>query len=307
MYGIKNKILFLTLSPLIIVLLIISLLTVYNKSSTEKQLLINGINSYRGLLESGNLSFDSLQDKTKLESLLNEKVEFAEILRDNYSIIYTSENSTIPLITDQEKNIASDAFKGIETTKNIKRNNHLILETITPLIVDNRVIAILHLGVSYEKSNARIIQYAIYFLSLAIIAIVFCYLFVSILLKNIILKNIYSLKNVVLEMQQNNFDIPITVKTEDEIGDFAKAFETMRFEVNKNRQKLEETNKELENSRKQLEENNKELENQVRQRTLELQTKLEEMEKMNSFMVNRELAMVKLKEENAKLKEQLKI
>lgn len=202
MYGIKNKILFLTLSPLIIVLLIISILAIYNKSSAEKQLLINGMNSYRGLLESGDLSFDSLQDKTKLESLLNEKVEFAEILRNDYSILYTSENSATPLITDQEKNIAEEAFKGIETTRNIIRNNHSILETITPLIVENRVVAILHLGVSYEKSNARIIQYAIYFLSLAIIAIVFCYLFVSILLKNIILKNIYSLKNVVLAYYQ---------------------------------------------------------------------------------------------------------
>lgn len=290
MHGLKNKILFLTLTPLIIALIIISGLSIYNKNNTEKQLLINGVNSYRSLLESGDLSFDSLQDKSKLETFLNEKVEFAEILRNDFSVIYTSENSAAPMITNQDKNIVIDAFNGIETTRNIQKNNKSILETISPLIVNNQVVAVLHQGISYEKSNARIIQYAIYSLIWAIIAIILCYFSISILLNNIILKNIYNLKRVVLEMQQNNLNVPINVDTDDEIGDFAKAFDLMRSEVSKNRKKLEEYNQELTS--------------QVNQRTLELKTKLEELEKMNKLMVNRELAMIELKKENEKLKAQ---
>lgn len=291
MYGLKKKILFLTLLPLIVTLVIISTLSIYNKNNTEKQLLINGVDAYRNLLESGNLNFDSLKDKSKLELFLNEKVDFAEILGTNYSVIYTSENSAAPLITDQEKKIVDEAFQGIETIENVKKNNKSTLQIFTPLIVNGQAIAVLHQGISYKESNTRILQYTIFFLSLIIISIIFCYFFISILLKTIVLKNIYHLQNIVIEMQKNNFDIPITIESNDEIGDFAKTFEIMRSEVNKNRKKLEEYNKELGE--------------QVRQRTLELKTKLEELEKLNKFMVNREVAMVELKKENQGLREKI--
>src|SRR5437016_4306833 len=122
MHGLRNKILLVTLLPLLLILLGISGLTINNKTDTERQLLLQRLSSYRTLLESGDLAFDSSQDKTKLEAIINEKVEFAEILGKDSSVIYTTENNSQPLVTDMEKSDISDALQGIETTKTIQIN-----------------------------------------------------------------------------------------------------------------------------------------------------------------------------------------
>src|SRR3972149_7631789 len=159
-HGLKYKILFLTLLPVFFVLLFIGGLTIYNKYQTERQLLSERLTAYRTLLESGDLAFDSSQDKAKLESLLNEKVEFAEILDPDYTVLYTTENSAAPLITDEVKKKEMDeAFQGIEITKNIQRNGRSAFIIISPLIVNNKVVAVLHQGLSNERSSQRVKEY----------------------------------------------------------------------------------------------------------------------------------------------------
>jgi len=49
-----------------------------------------------------------------------------------------------------------------------------------------------------------------------------------------------------------------------------------------------------------------ELENQIKNRTQEIQSKIDELEKTNKLMVNREVKMIELKNENVKLKKMLK-
>ncbi|MFA5933467.1 MAG: PAS domain-containing protein [Microgenomates group bacterium] len=58
--------------------------------------------------------------------------------------------------------------------------------------------------------------------------------------------------------------------------------------------------KELENKLKQYTQN---LEEKVTERTKEIHSQMKDTEKMNSFMVNREVKMAELKQENKKLKE----
>lgn len=288
MVGIRRKILFLTLVPLALALLTISALSINNKSDTEKQLLLHSIDSYRGLLESGDLSFDSLEDKSKLEFFLNEKVIAAEILRSDYSVIYSSENTSVSSVIEEDKDLIDQAFRGVETTFNAIENNISVLEVISPLIINNQVVAVLHEEISYEKSDQRIFQYAILSLSSALLAILFCYIAISILLKNILLNNIYSLKNIVLEIQKGNLNIPNTIETNDEIGDFAKSVDSMRIDIK--------------NSRDKLEQYNKELEDQVKHRTLELNKKVDELEELNKYMINRELTMIDLKKQISKFR-----
>jgi flagellar hook-associated protein FlgK len=59
----------------------------------------------------------------------------------------------------------------------------------------------------------------------------------------------------------------------------------------------------LEKSRKALEEYSKTLEQKVEQRTGELNSKLEELERMNKLMIGRELKMVEMKKEIEALKQ----
>ena len=291
MRSIKSKILLLTLVPIGLVLIGIGGLTVYSKYHTEKQLLVDRLDSYRALLESGDISFDSSQDKNKLEALLSEKVEFAEILREDYSVVYSTENSASALLEEGDKADVDDAFRGIETTRTITRNGKSAFMITTPLIVNGRIVAVLHQALSNELSNQRVVQYVVYVFLLTMAGIVICYLLISILLNNVVLKHIYTLQNATIEMQKGNLTTKISVHTDDEIGNFAKSFEAMRSEVHDARLKLEEYNRQLEG--------------QVRERTVELEVKLDELSRMNRLMTGRELKMIELKKMIRELEERI--
>lgn len=284
----KYKTLFLTIVPLALVLCLIGGLALNNKISTERELLSERIDSYRVLLESGDLTFETSADKDKLEYLLNEKVVFSEILDKNYNVIYSSENSATPLITENEKLEIKEAFEGIETSKYVKaktgRETAFVISS--PLIVNNRVVAVLHMGLSNEISNQRIKNYLGYISMFIIGGLLICSLLISLLLSKAVLKNIYSLKKATIEIQNGNLSAKINVRTNDEIGDLAKSFKAMTTK--------------LKVSRDQIEEYNKTLEKKIAQRTSSLRKKELEITKMNCML---EESNQILEESNTKLKE----
>ena len=85
--------------------------------------------------------------------------------------------------------------------------------------------------------------------------------------------------------------IEVEVKTGDEIEALANSFNRMT--------------KDLKNSRWKLEEWGRTLEQKIREKTSELQEKVEELEKFNKVAVDRELKMIALKEEIESLKKKL--
>ena len=281
MRGLRSKILFVTLLPLFFILLLISGLTINNKIDTERQLLLQRLSSYRTLLESGDLAFDSSQDKTKLEAILDEKVEFTEILHSDYSVLYTTENSASALVDAQDKKDIDDAFNGIETTKNIQYNGKSAFVSITPLVVNNQVVAVLHQALSNDLVSQRISQYALFVFSLALAGMAICYILISILLNEVILKNLYKLKRAAQAIQKGDLNTQISITSNDEIGEFAENFDAMRSQINTAQVKLEHYNKQLEEL--------------VAERTTQLESKLDELERMNKLMVGREIKMTELK------------
>ena len=60
--------------PFLVVMVVISIITIRNKISGENELIITRLNSYAALLESGSLSFESITQKDKLESIFEESV-----------------------------------------------------------------------------------------------------------------------------------------------------------------------------------------------------------------------------------------
>lgn len=95
------------------------------------------------------------------------------------------------------------------------------------------------------------------------------------------LKPIKSLLEGVREISKGNLDYAVNVRSGDELGDLASAFNQMTVDLKKNKQALEGYSKKLEQ--------------QVAERTATLSQKMGEFERMNKLMVDRELKMVELK------------
>lgn len=227
MHGLKAKTLILTLVPIFLVLGFISGAAIYNKYQTESQLVLDRFASYRKLLESGDLSFETVQDKSKLMSIIGENVVLAEILRSDYSVIYSSENSAVPIILPEEKNVVDSAFNGFETVGARRVNNKPIFSIFTPLVVDGRVVAVLHQQLSNIESATRVWQYGFFILFLMLVGMVVCFLLIYILLGRVVISNITKLKEAILEIQKGRLDRLIEINTKDEIGELAVSFNEM--------------------------------------------------------------------------------
>lgn len=141
-----------------------------------------------------------------------------------------------------------------------------------------------------------------------LISIFFIYLIIRFFLNNLLI-----ISKTALEVAKNNFNIRVKVKSKDEIGDLAKVFNQMldsiqnyQNELKKSENALKEINFSLESKilerTVELEKLKVSLEKTVEERTAELQNKIDELEKFKQLTVGRELKMVELKEEIAKLK-----
>ncbi len=89
------------------------------------------------------------------------------------------------------------------------------------------------------------------------------------------------LQEAVQGVNDENLDIQVSVDSNDEISELARAFEGMA---------------------KKLKASYVGLEDKVKEKTLALETKLEELEKMNELMVDRELKMIELKKSLEEIK-----
>jgi len=103
------------------------------------------------------------------------------------------------------------------------------------------------------------------------------------------------------------------IKSRDEIGQLAKIFNEMLSSIQQSQKELKETDEELRSVNERLEERVTErtselealkadLENMVREQTEELKSKLDELERFKKLTVGRELQMLELKKEIARLK-----
>ncbi|MBU2265027.1 HAMP domain-containing protein, partial [Patescibacteria group bacterium] len=112
--------------------------------------------------------------------------------------------------------------------------------------------------------------------------------FLSYLLSRGITKSITRLRDAAKKISEGKLDTKIEIKSEDEIGQLATAFNEMATELKESysglEQKVFERTKELEVAKKTLEE------------------KLNDLEKMNELMIGRELKMIELKKAIEELK-----
>lgn len=101
-----------------------------------------------------------------------------------------------------------------------------------------------------------------------------------------IIKPLTKLTEVAREFGNGNMDKRLTVSAQDELGVVVAAFNSMADNI---------------------QQSNMDLENQVQARTTQMKKQLEELERMNTLMIDRELKMIELKKQNRELQNSLEM
>jgi len=312
--SLRTKIFVFTMMPFVLVIIIISILSIQNRIKNERELTSNRIESYVTLLESGDLSFNSIKQKEKIEKLFNEKVLSAELIKRDRSIAFTTGGPEYEINKEQ----IDKAFQGYIIT--FTRQNEIPVQiSLHPIIVKNTVVGILHLELSFEKSNDRIRQYTLFVLFLNILGIILSFLLIYFLSKKIILNRLKSLTDMCFEIRRGNLNHQMSVKSHDELGRLALTFnDTTKELAERNKQLKEEKQKVLDNIRElekqvamrkqadeELKKHHEHLEELVEERTKKLKEKNSELEKFNKLFVDREFRIKKLRDKIKELEKKL--
>jgi len=284
--SLRTKIFIFTMMPFVLVIIIISILSIQNRIKNERELTSNRIESYVTLLESGDLSFNSIKQKEKIEKLLNEKVLSAELIKRDRSIAFTTGGNEYEINKEQ----IDKAFQGYIIT--FTRQNEIPVQiSLYPIIVKNTVVGILHLELSFEKSNDRIKQYTLFVLFLNIFGIILSFLLIYFLSKKIILNRLKSLTDMCSEIRRGNLNHRLSVTSHDELGRLALTFnDTTKKLAERNQQLKEEKQKVLDNIR-ELVKYHENLEELVKERTGKLEESRTELDVLNKQLqaANKEL------------------
>jgi methyl-accepting chemotaxis protein len=171
----------------------------------------------------------------------------------------------------------------VETANGIKGTS--VVTTHTHLEnPDWAIVVELPVQEAYQSVTQGIIVSASIMLLSLVLAVV-----AGIYLSRRITKPIIGLRDAAIKIGQGMLDTQIEVKSKDEIGELASAFKQMIEDLKKSRAKLEQYSKDLER--------------QVAERTKDLQTKMDELERFNKLAVGRELRMIELKKRIKELEE----
>lgn len=142
-----------------------------------------------------------------------------------------------------------------------------------------------------KESFAQIYRLRNFIFSLGFIMVIVIIIIVLIIARRIS-QPILKLAEASNKIASGNLDVSVEIKTGDEIEILARSFNHMV--------------KDLKRSRKELEEWGMSLDIKVKEKTEELQEKVEELEKYNKLSIGRELKMIDLKREIEDLKKKLK-
>lgn len=154
-HGLRNKVFWLIVLPVFSIMVFISVLTVLNKIAVERELLQDRVKTYARLLEGGDLSLESVEDSTRLESFLTETVRYAGLFnREQLAVYETGKKRGAQYAPVVDPRRVDQAFEGYDITSIETRGDAgSILGTYYPIIVDGTVVSVLHVEASFERST----------------------------------------------------------------------------------------------------------------------------------------------------------
>ena len=233
--------------------------------------------------------------------------------KDNIYLL-TQEGQLVAEILATSKDFRSDDFKKIAQELAEKKavvvqemdtgvGQMLVIANSLPMfgwkLVVFRPVAEIYEPTSVLGSNLVLITF---------ITLIFIFI-VSLFFSQLVVNPIKKLHKGAEIIRKGNLDYKVDIRTGDEIEQLAKEFNRMAERLGQSKAALEESKAVLEIKvaarTKELKELAESLEEQVKGRTKELQEKMKELERFNRLAVGRELKMIELKKEIAKLQKEL--
>jgi signal transduction histidine kinase/CheY-like chemotaxis protein len=260
----SKKIFLYTMVPFLVVMSSISFITVQNKINYEKEVIKTRLESYAVLLESDALSFESISQKDKLESIIDENILISEFIRHDYSTPYSTDPQAS--FTSFDKIIVDQSIRENIIIFHSKENSFSYLY---PIDFEGLTVGVFHVKFSNTNIKERILEYINFILLLNITGLMASFLIIRILVKKDIVKGVMQLVEGSNELAKGNLDYEIDVKSNDEISDLAHTFNDMTKSLNASRKKLKNYGATLESK--------------VKKRTKELELKNKQLEKARTL------------------------
>lgn len=135
-----------------------------------------------------------------------------------------------------------------------------------------------------QRKNEQLFQSYIFSALIAVfLTLIIAITAMIFLMQNIVINPLKKISFGLEQVKKGILSTKINIQNRDEIGEIASVFNSMT--------------QDLEISKKTLQEYNVTLEQKIKERTAELNSKLNELEKMNKLMIDRELKMIDLKKQ----------
>lgn len=165
------------------------------------------------------------------------------------------------------------------------------LTVITPLHLSGQVVGTYETLISMDNAYGAL---NLHISNLVIISVVCLFILVIsflYLLRRIIVKPIFAFRDAVKMIGEGKLDTEINIKSRDELGDLATAFNQMTVDLKKSTEEIKARNEELQRDivgRKKAD--------------YELKKKVDELERYKNVTVDRELRLIELKKELKELR-----
>jgi len=178
-------------------------------------------------------------------------------------------------------NYLSYTNKSIVTIPRHNGNNHT-LTVITPIHLGGQVVGTYEMTVSMNSAYADLDARVKNLIAISMVFLFFLIISFLYLLRIHVIKPIKIFRDAANIIGEGNLDTQIQIKSKDELGELADAFNKMTDDLKKSRDEIEkysetledqvdERTRELEKSREELSSLNKDLEKKVQERTAEVQ------------------------------------
>ncbi len=221
------------------------------------------------------ISFISINKQSGIEKIsINLPGEYDE---DRLRVFVSSDVALIGDLSDSYNAESYNDNSVVRTPRHTEESHTLTV--ITPIHVSGGIVGTYELELSMDEAYAALdARVNNFFLisSVSLLLLVISFLF---LLRTTVIKPISKFRGAVNKIGEGNLDSEIKIKSHDELGDLAKAFNNMINELKISRAEIENYSKTLENK---VEERTKELEGSKE----ELRVKVEALEKNKLAMLN---------------------
>jgi methyl-accepting chemotaxis protein len=199
-----------------------------------------------------------------------------------------------------------DITRSIINKKVIVRDEVFRGEKIKTIIYPCYYDATIWVAFSLESVEKIIRDMSLYIIFTALGTLSFVVLFMVLILRNIIVDPLKRMTLICKEIGKGNLNVKVDTKSKTEIGELANTFNKMIDDLKKSKIELEESKNVLEIKvaarTRELKELNMSLEERVKERTKQLQNRIDELERLHKLIVGRELKMAELKKEIEKFK-----